>query len=605
MKTRWFFVLVLALLSTANAAFPDPTLIADEGIIKEILSESCAQCHGPDSEQSGSIGYITDLDKLIENRLVVPGNPQESKLLLKILDADDPMPPVDAPDEVVRPTPDKVEIIRKWIAELKMETSETDGKPATNPGPEKSGADQQLVTRESRYVLIESFLKRQSEQSRGNFRFITLENTHNTNVLRPEAKRDLNLYRMAIIKTINSLSWDANIYQPEFVDPERLVLAVDMRRLKNFKGTLWTHTTEWIAIERKYPYGIEPNESSIYNFILKSTGSHIPIVRADWFVTTTTQPDLYHALLGIPSTLQALEKELRVNVEANILNGETHRTGFTKSGVSKNANRLVERHSARYGYYWKSYDFRSGAVKGSLFQFPSGPEFANNPFPDTAFRHDGGEVIFSLPNGMQGYALADGVGARLDAGPADLVSDDKRVTGNPLILNGISCLTCHTEGLKALPKDEIAGIESLRGALKKFVVSLHDGKGSDLVDSDNRRFLAASREVFAPFSNRVFRQSSELIEPITPVARAYFSSDLKLEDVAAEVGFFDVQELSKRIQLVKEIQKLGIGELTKGGVLKRENWEKPVEGYSIAQRLSQELDLGFPVVVATPIPSKK
>ena len=75
--------------------------------------------------------------------------------------------------------------------------------------------------------------------------------------------------------------------------------------------------------------------------------------------------------------------------------------------------------------------------------------------------------------------------------------------------------------------------------------------------------------------------------------------------MAAEVGFFDVQELSKRIQLVKEIQKLGVGELTKGGVLKRENWEKTVEGYSIAQRLSQELDLGFPVVVATPIPSKK
>ena len=83
------------------------------------------------------------------------------------------------------------------------------------------------------------------------------------------------------------------------------------------------------------------------------------------------------------------------------------RAGFTQSGVSGH-NRLVERHEAAYGADWKSYDFKSSDGLGNLFLYPLGLVFHKNPFERFAFKHDGGGIIFNLPNGLQGYMLVDG-----------------------------------------------------------------------------------------------------------------------------------------------------------------------------------------------------
>ena len=109
------------------------------------------------------------------------------------------------------------------------------------------------------------------------------------------------------------------------------------------------------------------------------------------------------------------------------------RGGFQQSGVS-GQNRLVERHDAEFGaYYWKSYDFKPRRARANLTRFPLGPEFPGNPYPRQAFRHDGGEMIFGLPNGMQGYFLSDGKGRRIDEGPTDVVSDALKTSGTPAI----------------------------------------------------------------------------------------------------------------------------------------------------------------------------
>ena len=66
--------------------------------------------------------------------------------------------------------------------------------------------------------------------------------------------------------------------------------------------------------------------------------------------------------------------------------------------MSKN-NRLIERHTIPTGYFWTSYDFKGDRPKQSLFVHPLGPDGADG------FKHDGGETIFSLPNGFQAYYL--------------------------------------------------------------------------------------------------------------------------------------------------------------------------------------------------------
>ena len=98
-------------------------------------------------------------------------------------------------------------------------------------------------------------------------------------------------------------------------------------------------------------------------------------VRADWFIDSTTRPPLYHAILDLPGTAQALEQRLAVDVESDFLNVNLKRAGFARSDIS-HQNRLVDRHeSSGTDYYWKSYDFRSNEGTGNIFKFPLGPVF--------------------------------------------------------------------------------------------------------------------------------------------------------------------------------------------------------------------------------------
>ena len=105
--------------------------------------------------------------------------------------------------------------------------------------------------------------------------------------------------------------------------------------------------------------------------------------------------------------------------------------GFSDSGVSNN-NRVLERHISRYGAYWKSYDFAGSVGKQDIF---------TNPL---SFTHDGGEIVFNLPNGLQAYYLADAGGNRLDAAPISIVRNP--AASDPTVRNGLSCIGCHTEG---------------------------------------------------------------------------------------------------------------------------------------------------------------
>ena len=109
------------------------------------------------------------------------------------------------------------------------------------------------------------------------------------------------------------------------------------------------------------------------------------------------------------------------------------RAGFNNSGVSKN-NRVVERHQSQHGAYWKSYDFAGNAGVQNIFTHPT-------PSNTTAVR-----LVFNLPNGLQAYYISDKLGNRIDEAPTTIVSNPEERDG--IVRNGISCIGCHTEGMK-------------------------------------------------------------------------------------------------------------------------------------------------------------
>src|SRR5262249_12390486 len=145
-----------------------------------------------------------------------------------------------------------------------------------------------------------------------------------------------------------------------------------------------------------------------------------------------------HELLQLPETERELEKQLHIDVSENVRQERVVRAGFNGSGVSGN-NRLIERHPSPYGSYWRSYGFADTTGQRNLFAFPLGPAADGKGFVP-----DGGEIIFSLPNGLNAFMLVNEKGNRLDKAPLSVVSDPRRP--DRAVENGISCMSCHARG---------------------------------------------------------------------------------------------------------------------------------------------------------------
>ncbi len=88
--------------------------------VRPILAEHCYECHGPDGEQrKGDLRLDRKHDafaKFEDYSIIVPGDAQDSELILRILsdDPDEVMPPPKADDKL---KPAEIEILRKWINE--------------------------------------------------------------------------------------------------------------------------------------------------------------------------------------------------------------------------------------------------------------------------------------------------------------------------------------------------------------------------------------------------------------------------------------------------------------------------------------------------------
>src|SRR5262249_28148973 len=154
------------------------------------------------------------------------------------------------------------------------------------------------------------------------------------------------------------------------------------------------------------------------------------------------------------------------------------------------------------------------------------------------FRHDGGEVIFALPNGLQGYMLIDARGRRIDKGPMEIVRDNKQA--DAAVVNGISCMSCHNRGLieKADQLREV--VEKTRACDKPTretgpVLYLPRDRMDEYFRGDMERFAQAVKETGAALS---------VTEPVFALA-TQFEEEMSVTLAAAEAG-----------QEVKEFQDL-------------------------------------------------
>ncbi|HVX64692.1 MAG TPA: DUF1553 domain-containing protein [Pirellulales bacterium] len=104
---------VLAVLAPrASAAEP----IAYNRDIRPILFENCFACHGPDSAARKADLRLDQRESAIETGAIMPGKPDESELLRRVLSADpeEAMPP---PATKKQLSAEDKELLRRWLAE--------------------------------------------------------------------------------------------------------------------------------------------------------------------------------------------------------------------------------------------------------------------------------------------------------------------------------------------------------------------------------------------------------------------------------------------------------------------------------------------------------
>lgn len=367
---------------------------------------------------------------------------------------------------------------------------------------------------------IHGNLLKANERQRRFLRYFTITHLYNAGL----SEEELLSYRVGLSKLINSLSWGRTVKAPEPIDPARTIFRIDLRDYG------WKEST-WDRILAANPYGIT-YQTEAARGCTQLCRSPLPHVRADWFVFAASRPPLYHEVLDLPKTDLELEKQLRVDVAENLRTEKVARAGFNASGVSRN-NRLIERHESPYGAYWKSYDFAGNTGRQNLFQYPLGP--GNT---DSFFKHDGGEIIFNLPNGLQAYFLIDGAGKRIDKGPITTVSDPKQ--DDRSVVNGVSCMSCHHQGM-------IAKADQVREHIEK------NPDGFTKAEADTIKALYPPRDQFDKllkedaerFRTAVEKTGTHLskTEPVYALAGA-FEKNLDLKLAAAEVGVV-VDEFSK------------------------------------------------------------
>jgi WD40 repeat protein/mono/diheme cytochrome c family protein len=507
-------------------AFFLPTLspAAEADLAREaraVLQANCFRCHGEVGNVKGGFGYVLDRDQLVARGKLVPGKAAESELFLRIEKGE--MPPA---GQKVRPSAADLALLRKWI--------DAGAPTAGLPPPPRTFLDAKYV---EEHILADR--KTIDPRHHRYQRYFTLTHLHNAG--RPED--ELEACRQGVAKLMNSLSWHPRLTPPKPIDPAKTILRIDLRDYQ------WG-ARQWDRLVTAYPYRQIGERGVNEPFVL---------LRADWFVATASRAPLYYDLLLLPSTDRELERQLRVDVINNLTEETAVRAGFNDSGVSQN-NRLIERHDAAYGAYWRSYDFSDNRGRQNLFERPLGPVPGQN-----SFQHAGGEIIFNLPNGLQGYLLVDANGRRVERAPVEIVSDPKRP--DRTVEAGLSCMSCHARGI--IPKADqvrahvLKNAQSFSRADVQTVQALYppEARMKALMEEDIARFTRALKKLgIAP----------EGTEPVAAVT-GHYEGSLDLALAAADLGL-RADDFGDRLKKVPTLAR-ALGALqVQGGTVQRQTF---------------------------------
>jgi serine/threonine-protein kinase len=614
MSTRLLLPAITALAASLwLAGSPAQAQPPDLGpAVKQIFQKNCFECHGGSNGTARGV-KILDRNVLVDGKkVVVPKDPAKSKVFQRITSTDDGI--VMPPDGRTLLTKAEIELVKNWIA-----AGAPDFDAAVSQGPIPSGVVPPIPPRPSgiagvpipqreppakvlqlpgepaaaavqganglsiKYVLGEILrdVRTLDGETRRKVRYFSIAHLKTAGA----KDEELDLHRQALAKAINHLHFQRELIQPTPIDKLQTIYRIDLRQLgwdrAIFQGAGNVSMNPFDLVLLEYPYGMIYNNTGIYTSLVRDyivpsqMVRPVPFVRADWFVSRATLPPLYYDLLGLPNTLKELERELGVDSKSNIASGKAFRAGMVQSGVSR-FNRVVERHVGTFGYYWRSYDYASSVGPKSIVTDP------------VRLDPDGGEMVFALPNGLQGYFIVNGKGERLDAAPQTIVEDTTAdsIHEGQTVQSGLTCMRCHETGMKTFTDDIRPSVLKLTSANfdRQRALDLYPEK--ETMD----RFVKEDTDRFVNAMTKLLGKPQET-EPAGPVAKR-FESKFDLAEASAELGRTSPEGLDRTFGQA-EFVRAGLSPLVRSdkGKVARDSWETHFAD------IARDLDLGFPLVL--------
>lgn len=418
-------------------ADPFSTLLGQQ--VRDILQSNCGNCH-TGTGAKGDFGYLLDVGQLIAGGKLVPGDKSESQIYTRMVEGT--MPPADQ-RPARAPTPSQISLVGRFIDEL--------------PPPAAPCKPLAFVDVDTQIERMRADMSLRDEREKPFTRYLTVSYSANAG----DCGRVLQRQRFALFKGINSVSTATRITQPESIDPDQTIYRIDIRDYE------WDRPIDledndisnpanidfedgWEAIvndPRAAAYAVE-YQGDAADDLAAEAGTRVPFMPVNAFIQATEFGDLYYALIGGRASLFDFEREvLLLDTVARTADNDLMRAGFANSGVSKQ-ERVLNRFDSGLGAgqsYWLSFDFDGGGGGDGARGFELGVQNDSIYANPLDFGFGGGEAIFSLPNGMQGYYAADGAGNRLATAPIGVVIDPAQ--NNGLVTNGASCHSCHNAGL--------------------------------------------------------------------------------------------------------------------------------------------------------------
>lgn len=420
-------------------------------------------------------------------------------------------------------------------------------------------------------------------------------------------KDDRPAFLNAIHFTLNSCSFASNLVKFPVVGGmllridleelgwDRFTRSEDLEKLRQLGVTFKFADTAlekrfvdiWEDIAALDPYFREPSEASgkyARGWIEPTLGlaartasqSGHPVVRADWLLTRlmleSQDGGFYSQTLLLPTSEGDLYKRLGADIKFIDLQSQTrHGAAIVGPSAVARHNRELQLIPGAFGYIWRTFDFEKvGFAQANVLLTLGGK-----------VKHQGREIIFRLPNGLQGYYLSNGAGAQTNVVPQAIALDLRKTSSHPIsdrnVTTSWKCVSCH---------GPVSGIWPFTDAVK--VAALADGTVLAVLSKDKRTVTTTSRDLreyyLTDLDSVVVQQQADYaasvqsLTTLDPGANAdgfivsfdrYFWNVVTPEQAALEMG--ETIARAKDLWLVAGNPLLAL--LRIGQPIRREDWE--------------------------------